>query len=105
MKKLHIRTRESETSLFEVAIKLFWALKPGKVMDAIMAKIGRKEDEEGDTGELQSERIPHWIFQNGGNTSSTDKLTSSPGYDACTREQEEPSSPEPKLREPVLGFR
>ena len=105
IKKLH----KNKTVKHKVLVRLTLALKLGKVIDIITAKIGRRKDDGGPTGELHSHEEE---YQTG--YSQLEATPAAPTSSLGLRDmipapddsqwQEEPSSPHPQLREPVLGF-
>ena len=104
--KLH-KNKTVNGKVLGVAMRLAKALKLGKGGDIIMAKIGRREGD-GVTGELQSEEE----YQTG--YSKLEATPVAPTSSLALRDmiaapddsqrQKEPTSPQPELREPVLGF-
>ena len=101
IKKLH----RNKTVKYKVLVRLTQALKLGKVIDIITAKIGRREGDGGATGELHSQEEE---YQTGYSqleatpvapTSSLGLRDMIPAPDDNQWQEEQP-----QLREPVLGF-
>ena len=90
--------------VLRVATRLIQALKLGRGIDKLVARIGRKEG----NGELQSEGEYHTGYSKlevaPGALRSSLGLQDMIAAPEANKTQEKASSPQPELREPVLGY-
>ena len=106
MKKLH-KNKKIRDKVYGVGTRLVQALKLERVVDLIMVKIGRREGDR-NTGELHSETEYQTEYSRLDVTPAAPRsslalqnMIAAPEH---SQPVEEPSSPQPELREPVLGF-
>ena len=106
MKKLH-KNKKVRDKVYGVGTRLVQALKLERVVDLIMVKIGRREGDR-NTGELHSEAEYQTEYSRLDVTPAAPRssldLQDMIAAPENSQPVEEPSSPQPELREPVLGF-